>query len=215
MRSSETDPETWALGLVGTIAVAVALAVAIGVTVSAAVGVVLLVLVAIGAAWWAWTHRTPDRGLRQAEREGHERGRRDHARRVLLIANETVTDRAMSEALAGAPDAPAPTVDILAPILQSRTHLAMTDADEERAAAIARLEATVACARRHGIDATGTVGDPDDPLMGVQDALRRQAVSEVVVATHSDEDAHWMEPEMLGALRRQVNVPVRRLVVRP
>ncbi len=48
----------------------------------------------------------------QAELVGHVRGRPDPARRVLLIANETVTDRAMSEALAGAPDAPSPTVDL-------------------------------------------------------------------------------------------------------
>jgi len=213
MRASDEDPEGWAFRLVWIAAVALAVCVVVGVFLSVVVGVVLLAVACVAATVWVVASRSPDRSLRTAELEGLVTAPSGHAPRVLLVANEALDDRTTSRVLDGTGvDA---TIDVLAPVLQSRTHLVMTDVDAETAAARDRLETTLDCVRRQGFRASGRVGDAVDPLTGLQDELRLHAVSEVVVATHPDSHENWLEPEMLEALRAQLGIPVRRVVVGP
>jgi hypothetical protein len=53
--------------------------------------------------------------------------------------------------------APTPEVRVVCPILPSRAHLITSDIDHELAEARTRLDATLAWAGEHGIDAAGGV----------------------------------------------------------
>src|SRR3954469_6085870 len=169
-------------------------------------GVVFAVIVAAALIW----------ELRGGERrpllEPWEAGRGNAGRRVLVIANETPTSDKVWNAM-GARDGHTPVVEVLAPVLQSRTHFMTTDVDRETEAAHRRLDATVACARRHGLVADGEVGDPINPLQSLADELRRYEVEEVIVATHDSDHRNWLEDQMLERIREDVPAALTHLVV--
>jgi hypothetical protein len=98
-------------------------------------------------------------------------------------------------------------------VLQSRTHFVTTDIDHETDQARRRLRETLAWTRAHGIEASGVVGDPIDPITGIGDELRRYDVHEVIVTTHPLGDASWLEADMLRQLQEQLTVPLTHVVV--
>jgi hypothetical protein len=98
----------------------------------------------------------------EAAQVGHEHTIADGRRRILLIAGEVVSGDALSEQLES--QSPRPVLDVVAPVLQSRTHFVTTDIDQETNAARQRLAQTLRWAAEHEIDATGVIGDPIAPL---------------------------------------------------
>ena len=101
---------------------------------------------------------------------------------------------------------------MLAPILASRSHYWASDVDREREEAHERLEASLAWAAEQGFVAKGEVGDPD-PLVAIEDELRDFGADEVIIATHPRERTSWLARRMLGHLARELDVPVREIVV--
>jgi hypothetical protein len=57
------------------------------------------------------------------------------------------------------------------------------------------------------------VGDPIDPLAGVEDELRGGYAHEVIVTTHGRSPANWVESELLERLRSELAKPVTQLVI--
>ena len=195
------------------LAFVVAVALLVGYVFGALVGIALLILIAAAALFWDLDRRDPDRhrSLREAERESqapHGRGER----RALLIANEAVAEDAVWEDLRQR-DGERAVVEVLAPVLQSRTHFVTTDIDRETQDAHRRLEETLISAREHGFDATGEVGDPIDPIEGLADELRRYDVDEGIVATHPPHRANWVETDMLTRLGEELDIPLRQVVI--
>ena len=94
----------------------------------------------------------------------------------------------------------------------SRSHYWASDVDREREEARERLEASLAWAAAQGFAAKGEVGDPD-PLVAIEDELRDFGADEVIIATHSREHTSWLAKRMLGHLARELDVPVREIVV--
>jgi hypothetical protein len=151
--------------------------------------------------------------LRDAANTGHRHSDDCGDRpRILVIANETVTGDALSEQLIR-DGAPRPILDVVAPVLRSRTHFVTTDIDRETAAARRRLRRTLQWAAEHDIEATGVVGDPIAPLAAIEDELRRHDFDEVILAMHPQERTNWLEAQLLERARAQLSVPVRRLVI--
>jgi CBS domain-containing protein len=177
------------------------------------VGVLVIALAAVAAPVWGLTRTDPQRGsrLRDAEQAGRAAVASRH--RILMIANATPTDDLARDEILPADGSS--TLEVLAPVLQSRTHFVTTDIDRETEHARQRLSATLAWARRQGLRATGIVGDPIDPVAGIADELRRFEVDEIVLLTHPFEDANWLEHGMLTTLRDALDVPVRHVVVCP
>jgi hypothetical protein len=103
-------------------------------------------------------------------------------------------------------------LDVLVPILASRSHQLAGDIDRERQEAQQRLEASLAWAAEHGFAAKGEVGDAD-PFLAVEDELRDFGVDEVVIVRHARERRSWLASRMLGYLTRELEVPVREIVV--
>jgi hypothetical protein len=201
---SESDAFRVACGL----AVVGGLSLLVGALIDPVAGVVLFAVIAL--AWLArqLTREGPTR-LRDAAMDGHSAAA---AHRILVVANEALTGDALLDQLRGRTGR-APVIEVLAPVLQSRTHFVTTDIDRETEAARRRLRETLAWAREHGLTATGHVGDPIDPYAGLADELRRYDVDEVIIVAHPPEHANWVEQGMLERLRAELDVPVGLVVV--
>jgi uncharacterized membrane protein YebE (DUF533 family) len=128
-----------------------------------------------------------------------------------LIATQTPTRRQLLEVFQRS--GVRPTVDVHSPVLQSRTHFVTTDIDRETQQARRRLQAILQAARSEGVIAEGHVGDPIDPIAGVEDELRRHSADEVILTTHDDAKASWVESELLERLPAELHKPVIHIVV--
>ncbi len=155
----------------------------------------------------------PDRPaqLREAAHAPHPRGAGGGRRRVLVVANEVLAGYELRKRLTGA-DRERLHIDVLAPVLTSHTHYAVSDIDRELEQARARLDSSLAWARAHGIEAHGEVGDPSAAI-AIEDELRDFGADEVIVVTHPREREGWQERGELERLRRELDVPVTHVVV--
>ena len=176
----------------------------------------VLGVVAFGIALLVGLNRNLSAGepkslLRDAEQAGHHHGA--HGQRlVLVVANATPTaDQLVDELMR--PGTAVPVLEVLAPVLPSRTHFVTTDIDRETAVARQRLDEILAFARARGLKAGGEVGDAIDPFARVADELRSHDVNEVLVTTHARDSASWVESAIIDGLRDQLRVPLLELVV--
>jgi hypothetical protein len=172
------------------------------------VGVILFVVLGPLAlsAYLLSTEPRHARPLRRAIAEPHAHGARDGSRHVLVIAHEALEGRELVDhirALGGS----GVEIDVLAPLLSSRVHLAFTDIDEELDEARSRLARSLAWARAWGFPARGEVGGPS-PTPAIEDELRDFGADEVVVVTADGQAADWQEQVELEHLREQLDVPV-------
>ena len=165
-----------------------------------------------GAALIAYLRApNPDRRapLRDAARAAHPHGARTGRRHVLVVANEVLAGYELRKRLAGA-DRGDVDVEVLAPVLTSRAHYAVSDIDHELQQARTRLERSLAWASAHGITAHGRVGDPS-ATTAIEDELRDFGADEIIVVTHPRES--WQERDEVERLRRELDVPVTQVSV--
>jgi nucleotide-binding universal stress UspA family protein len=199
--------ETDAFRAVLVVALLCAVCVLVGYLFGVAPAAVLAGLAAIGLAVWILL---PSRtSLSPAEASGR---RRPGAARTLLIVGEAPTDEQFAEEVLHCIHSPA-ALEVHAPVLQSKTHFVTTDIDHETRQARRRLAQTLAAARRAGVPASGEVGDPIDPLAGIEDELRRYRADEVIVTTHPRNGANWIESDLLEHLRAELAAPVREVIL--
>jgi hypothetical protein len=146
--------------------------------------------------------------LRDAVHDTHPHGALQGERHVLVVANDALAGDALLQRIA---DGANVEVDVLATVLTSPIHSACSDVDREIGEASERLRHSMAWAQAHGITARGEVGDPD-PRTAIEDALRDFGADEVIVVTHPDDRATRQERQELAQLRRELDVPVTRIV---
>jgi hypothetical protein len=207
---SETDAFYLAFGSAALIGVSVML----GALVDPIVGVALFVGGLVGAFVWDISTKDPDRRrpLREAASEGRRRGNPAARPRVLVVANRTLEGEDLRAELRRRGAAGAE-LEIVAPILVSRTHYIASDVDKELKEAHERLDAALGWARGAGIDASGSVGDPNVALGAVEDALRGFAADEVLISTHPASRSNWLETGIVERLREELDIPVTHMVV--
>jgi hypothetical protein len=135
------------------------------------------------------------------------------AKRVLLLANETVGARGVMDRLKELVGDDTAQVFVVAPALTSSAlkHLA-GDVDEAIEAARSRLHASVKALRELGFEASGEIGD-SDPNLALEDALRRFPAQEVLISTHPKGRSKWLERDVVEKARADVSVPVMHVVV--
>jgi hypothetical protein len=140
-----------------------------------------------------------------------DRARPQAGHHVLVVANETLAGAELAELILqhGRDHVE---VDVLAPVLASHLHYAVSDIDGEVADARTRLERSLAWAREHKLVARGEVGDPN-PTTALEDELRTFGANEVIVVTHPRDRETWQERGELARLRRELDVPVTHFVV--
>jgi hypothetical protein len=103
-------------------------------------------------------------------------------RKVLIVALDAV-------APARAPDGE---VLVVAPALNSRLRLWLSDDDSARRRAGERLTALIELLERRGVHAGGRVGDAD-PLLAIADALVTFAADEIVIVAGPHHPARFAE----------------------
>jgi len=138
----------------------------------------------------------------------------DTARRILVIANETLADTGVVDQVRARAGGGPAHVLVVAPALPSSrlAHLLGTESERDRAAAQARLDDTVEALAAAGLDATGRLGD-GEPLQALDDAFRTFGPHEVVISTHVPERSIWLERDVVFRARNRYDVPITHLVV--
>ena len=170
-------------------------------------GLVVFLLLVAGAVWVYFRARAPSLPPERIERIGPE-----DERRVLVVANETVGGDELMSAIGEIAIAGRTRFQVVCPALNSRLKTWTSDEDPARAAADARLAATLDRLSSVGIEARGGVGDVD-PLVAVEDAVRLFRPDEIVVSTHPEGRSNWLERGVVDALRERYDVPVTHVVV--
>ena len=129
--------------------------------------------------------------------------------RVLVIANETVDGGELRETLRGHG---ATEVRVVAPALSSRVRFWVSDIDPARRRAAARLILSLPGLGGDGIEVVGSIGD-SEPLQAIADGLRVFAADEIVLVTHNEDEAHWVEHDLVShAHSRFPGFPIVHLV---
>ena len=150
--------------------------------------------------------------LREAVDAPHPHGASGGKRRILVIAEQVLAGEELRRQLLQTASGPGVELDLLAPVMASRAHHWASDVDRERQEAQARLEASLAWAAEQGFAAKGEVGDPD-PLVAIEDELRDSGADELIIVTHRRARTSWLAKRMLGHLTRELEMPVREIVV--
>ena len=171
-------------------------------------GVVVFLGLTAGAVWRWWRSRQVEAPTRAPV----PRAGADGVRRVLVVANETVGGRELLEALVRKADGVREEILVVCPALNTRTRTWASDEDGARAAAQARLDASLARLRAVGVEARGEVGD-GDPLQAIEDAVRTFGPDEIVISTHPEGRSHWLERNVVGAARERFDVTITHVVV--
>jgi hypothetical protein len=184
----------------------------VGLLASRAYGVVLFAAGIAAGMTFELAGRDTGRGsaLREAAHGPHRHGASGGGRHILVVASEKLAGEELRDELVAAGGAGVE-LDVLAPILASRSHYWASDVDREREEARERLEASLAWAAEQGFAAKGEVADPD-PLVAIEDELRDFGADEVIIAVHSRERTSWLAKRMLAHLARELDVPVRVIV---
>ena len=131
-------------------------------------------------------------------------------RRILVIANETVTSETLRAAIAeGAAGAD---LLVVAPALNTRARYWTSDDRRARAAAERRLQRSLDALAKAGYPVTGYVGDAN-PLVAIEDALRLFPAQGVIIATHPPGRSHWLARNVVPAARERFDLPIAHVVV--
>ena len=134
------------------------------------------------------------------------------ARRILVVANETVESRILHDAIRADMDGNNTEILVVAPALNSRVRHWVSDEDEARHAAGARLSRSIARLVRDGVDANGWVGDAD-PIQAIDDALHLFPADRLIIATHPEGRSNWLARRLVGRARGRFRLPILHIVV--
>jgi hypothetical protein len=169
---------------------------------------VFVVLSLVGARWFL--HGLPhEAGEQTAPVHRPEHG---SAKRILVVANETVLGRALRQCIDDKSAGTLAKVRVVSPALNTPIRHWVSDEDGARVAAQQRLDTSVARLREAGLDASGEIGD-GDPLQAVEDALRTFGPDEVIISTHPIGRSHWLERGIVDSARERFAVPITHVVV--
>jgi hypothetical protein len=167
---------------------------------------VFIVLSAVVVVWWIRARRAEraprTKPLPHAEGE----------QRILVIANETVGGRALTDLIHERSEGVREEVLVVTPALNSLLRHWTSDEDDARAAAQERLDASLERLRSLGVQARGSVGD-SDPLQAIEDALRTFGPDEIILSTHPEGRSHWLERGVVDKARDRFAVPITHIVV--
>jgi hypothetical protein len=146
------------------------------------------------------------------ERASVRRRPRDGRRRILVVANETLSGAALRDEIAHRAEHEEAEVFVVTPALNTKLKHWTSDDDEARAQAYARLQAMLDALDRDGFKATGDIGD-GDPIQALEDGLRVFGADEVIVSTHPPGRSNWLEREVVERARERFDVPITHVVV--
>jgi hypothetical protein len=146
------------------------------------------------------------------ERMSVRRRAGDDRRRILVVANETLSGRALREEIAHRAGAETAELRVVCPALNTKLKHWTSDEDQARAAAQARLDAILDMLEREGFTATGDIGE-GDPVQAMEDALRVFPADEAIISTHPPGRSNWLERDVVRRARERIPIPVTHVIV--
>ena len=132
-------------------------------------------------------------------------------RKVLVVANETVTGQPLIDAVKRRADAGPVSVHVICPQNQPKHGYVIYD-ETIRGAAENRLQMTLAQLREVGVEATGEVMDPD-PYSAIMDAVGEHDYDEIIISTHPDTRSGWLRQALPTRVEQATRRPVEHVVV--
>ena len=132
-------------------------------------------------------------------------------KRILALVSEPVSGEALKRAV-GSEAAEAAEVLVVAPALNTRTRFLFSDPDPAIERAEAVEEETVERMNEEGVDAAGDTGE-SEPLLALHDALQTFEADEIVIFTHPEGRANWLEEGVVDEARERFVQPVQHIVV--
>jgi hypothetical protein len=125
---------------------------------------------------------------------------------ALVVANETVSERPLIEALEKRASESPHRFTIISPQGGKSPEVA--------AAAKERLERTVEELRQAGLEVTGQIMDTD-PLTSVQNAIQYHPADEIIVSTFKGQRSRWQRIDLVERVRRATGRQVEHIAVEP
>jgi hypothetical protein len=135
----------------------------------------------------------------------------DGFHRVLVIVDDGATSQAFNERLLAAAEGRPEKAFVVAPALSSKLDR-LTGDQAAYDNAEAQLNATLQALDALGIDATGKIGS-HDPLQATVEALREFPADAIILATHDNGHANWLEDGLMTKIGNVTNVPLSHVVV--
>jgi hypothetical protein len=175
--------------------------------------VVLAVILAALALRVAQLHMRKIRGLELPVKMAPPHMGSAAERRVLVVANDTLSEEALLGEVERLASAPGTQVLLLVPALISARARLTGGVDKLLDQARVRLKTAL---ERFG-DGRVVAGEISeaDPLQAIEDAFATFAPDEVIVSTRWERAAGGLEPRLAGLVRERSAVPVRHLVFEP
>jgi GABA permease len=171
-------------------------------------GLAVWILLTAGLGWWLFFRRAEhERPVQQAPAP--------HAadeHRILVVANETVGGQELLEDVRGRAGDRGSQILVVCPALNSPIRHWASDEDQARAAAQARLDASLGAMRAAGLQVEGEIGD-GDPIQAIEDAVRTFQPDELVISTHPEGRSHWLERGVVEKARERFAIPITHVVV--
>lgn len=131
-------------------------------------------------------------------------------RRYLVVANQTLGGPQLTlkirEAVARGPC----TFHFLVPATPPQDHATWTEG-EAGALAEERLGSALSGARELGVEADGSVGDPN-PVQAIADVLATSDVDEIIVSTLPAGISRWLRLDLLHRVERRFDLPVTHVI---
>jgi GABA permease len=153
--------------------------------------------------------------VRRDEKPQRARVRRragDGRHRILVVANETLSGRALRDEIEHRAAGKDTALFVVSPALNTKLKHWTSDDDAARNEAQARLHGVLDSLDRAGFDATGDIGD-SDPVQAMEDGLRVFGADEVIVSTHPPGRSNWLERDVVRRARERFDVPITHVVV--
>jgi hypothetical protein len=171
-------------------------------------GLVVWIALTAGLGWWLF--------FRRAERERPlQHAPAPHApdeHRILVVANETLGGQELLTEVRGRGADRGSQILVVCPALNSPIRHWASDEDQARAAAQARLDASLGAMRAAGLQVEGEIGD-GDPIQAIEDAVRTFQPDELVISTHPEGRSHWLERGVVEKARERFAIPITHVVV--
>jgi len=154
--------------------------------------------------------------LRRGPEEARATGSPESVDRVLLLANETMSEEALAHELHDVHAETGARIHITVPANPVDTGQAETEGatylwEATRRAATERLDTMLAGLRADGIEASGALGDYR-PLVALREAVADFHPDLVIISTHARGESTWLRKDLVSAAREELEVPVRHVV---
>ncbi len=135
----------------------------------------------------------------------------DRARRILVVANETVGGSELIDAVRRHADDGRASIRVICPQNWPR-HGNVIYEDSVLAAARNRLTLTLSDLHEAGLEAPGEVVDPD-PYTAIEDAVEADHIDQIVISTHPETRSGWLRRDLVDRVERDIGLPVEHVVV--